>query len=67
MEIKKESLTFSIDKNINAKELYKFIKENMNFDEVVELYKLLHYKMEYLEDDSFIDYDEKMGKVKNDN
>lgn len=58
METKNELLTMSINQNTNAKELYKFIKQNMIFDEVIELYRLLKTKVEDLEDDLEFKLDE---------
>ena len=39
-----------IDKDTNTKELYDFITNELPFNKVVELYKLLHHKMIFLSD-----------------
>jgi len=39
-----------IDKDINTEELYDFITNELPFNKVVELYKLLHHKMIFLND-----------------
>ena len=37
-----------IDKDTNTEELYDFITNELSFNKVVELYKLLHHKMIFL-------------------
>lgn len=36
---------------VNITDLYDFLTANVSFDKIIELYKLLKYKMEYLEDE----------------
>ena len=39
-----------IDKDTNTEELYDFITNELPFNKVVELYKLLHHKMIFLDE-----------------
>ena len=47
-----EEIFMYIDKNTNPKDLYKFISENLPFNSVMELYKMLNRRLEDLEDDN---------------
>lgn len=47
-----EEIFMYIDKNTNPKDLYKFISENLPFNSVMELYKMLNRRIEDLEDDN---------------
>lgn len=38
---------FRVDRNTEAIQLYSFINDYLTFNEVVELYRLLKYKMDY--------------------
>lgn len=43
-----DEICMYITKNTNTKELYDFITNELSFNKVVELYKLLHHKMIFL-------------------
>lgn len=46
MEKENNEITwFRVDRNTEARQLYNFIKNYLPFDEVVELYRLLEFKM----------------------
>lgn len=40
-------------KNVTAHELYDYVCEEMSFSKVIELYRLLSYKMHNLDDEPF--------------
>ena len=47
MKEETELIWFKVDKNTEAMQLYNFINFYLSFNEVVELYRLLKYKMEW--------------------
>ena len=47
MEKETELTWFRVDRNTEAIHLYNFINNYLTFNEVVELYRLLKYKMDY--------------------
>lgn len=53
----KEEIYMYIDRDTNPKDLYKFISENIPFNSVMELYKLLNRRIEDLEDEIEFDFE----------
>jgi hypothetical protein len=47
MEKENELTWLRVDRNTQARTLYDFINYYLTFNEVVELYRLLKFKMEY--------------------
>lgn len=56
--MEKEKLLIDLD-SISPNNLYNMICKHMSFNDVVEFYKYLKYKMEYLEDKPYMD----MGEI----
>ena len=50
---KKDLITMNINEQTNAIDLYNFIQRYLPFDTVIELYKLIQYKLINLEDEPY--------------
>ena len=55
-----EPLTMKIDKDTNVNDLYIFVSNELSFNKIIELYKLLNHKIQFLADEPM--YDLKYGK-----